>query len=500
MVDLFDFPLGPPDGSGYSVRWVFGRYSGRYNGIHAGEDWGLLSGNSLGRPVYTIGHGTVTYAQPYGWGVDQGVVIVRHVFPDGSTILSFYGHLDPPSVVLRPGDCVTRGQQVGAIGKPRGRPHLHFEVRDRMPDQPGPGYWSVDPRLAGWQIPTDYIWTYRIHTAPGVQWTRPFTATGSTGIGLLSDGTLAALDEQRLIGIDPLDGRLRWSRPVSGTIVQSVIDASGSALYASSAGGSLQAFDAVGGPLWELDFASALWPALMPLPGGGVVVHTDRRLTGLSASGEQLWQIDRVAPPDAWVLNGDELIFTTDAEIPILHTLDRAGHLVWAARIGGQPAIAGDQVFVYNSTGLYRLDRAAFAADLIVPLDPGFYAVGHIRVTPDGGLIIAHRGQSDQRLIWINADGTLRWDRSIPGLALGTPQLFTYADSVYGLTVDGDVMLLDPLTGDAQRLFDGGLGTRLEGEAWAFVTQAGEVLFDLRGGEIIALDLPGAFQAAGGTP
>ncbi|HZY45078.1 MAG TPA: M23 family metallopeptidase, partial [Anaerolineae bacterium] len=82
------------------------------------------------------------------------VVIVRHVFNDGRTILSFYGHLDPPSVVLNVGDCVERGQQVGEIGKPRGRPHLHFEIRHHLPARPVPAtgrsiqLWRVGNRRA----------------------------------------------------------------------------------------------------------------------------------------------------------------------------------------------------------------------------------------------------------------------------------------------------------------------------------------------------------------
>ena len=100
VVDLLDFPLGAPDGQDASARWPFGRYSERYKGIHAGEDWVYDFGSSLGKPVYTIGHGQVLYAEPWGWGGDKGTIIIRHVFADGSTIMSFYGHLDPPSVVL----------------------------------------------------------------------------------------------------------------------------------------------------------------------------------------------------------------------------------------------------------------------------------------------------------------------------------------------------------------------------------------------------------------
>src|SRR5450759_2530224 len=65
VVDMLDFPVGVPDGTNYSARWICGRYSDRYNGIHTGEDWIYLGGSSLGKPVHAIGHGQVTYAQPY---------------------------------------------------------------------------------------------------------------------------------------------------------------------------------------------------------------------------------------------------------------------------------------------------------------------------------------------------------------------------------------------------------------------------------------------------
>ncbi len=499
VVDLLDFPVGAPEGQGFAARWGFGRNSGRYNGIHAGEDWVRSGGQSLGQPVTSIGHGTVTYAQPLGWGVDRGVVIVRHVFPDGSTILSFYGHLDPPSVVLRAGDCVARGDKVGAIGKPRGSPHLHFEIRNHTPDDPGPGYWPVDPRRAGWQPPSDYVWAFRIRTAPGVQWTRPFTATGSTAVGLLADGALAALDDRRLIGLDPLDGSLRWSQPVSYTVHWAVVDAMGTAIYLSSRSGSVQAFDALGQPTWRVDFGGLSQPALMPLPGGGVVVHIQDRLIGLSASGQRLWQADRAAPPFDWTLNGDQLIFTTDAVYPVVHTLDRAGRLIWAARIGGRPAVAGDQVFIYNPDGVYRLNPEKLRADLLLPLDPSVFETGYIAALADGGVIVSHRGQTARRLIALNADGTLRWDRYLASVGTEMPRLMTYADRVYAITSDGDILSIDLADGEAQRIFDGGSATRLDGEAWAMITPGGQVLFDFRGGQMIALDAQAAIEVTLGA-
>ena len=210
VVDFFDFPLAAPEGLGAAARWPFGRYSERYSGIHAGEDWVYDFGSSLGKPVYAIGHGQVLYAAPLGWGVDKGTLIIRHTFADGRTIMSFYGHLDPPSVVLNAGDCVARGQQIAAIGQPRGRPHLHFEIRNIFPDRPGPGYWSVDPTLAGWEPPSEYIWDERMNMAPGVKWTRVFTDSDALSLGQLCHNLVAVYQLDRLAALDADTGKQVW--------------------------------------------------------------------------------------------------------------------------------------------------------------------------------------------------------------------------------------------------------------------------------------------------
>ena len=103
IVDTLDFPLDPPEALTVSYGGQgFGRFRSRYDQYHAGEDWQLLRGRAnLGVPVYAIGHGRVTYAHPNGWGRDKGVIIIRHTFADGSTVLSFYGHMEPDSVTLQ---------------------------------------------------------------------------------------------------------------------------------------------------------------------------------------------------------------------------------------------------------------------------------------------------------------------------------------------------------------------------------------------------------------
>ena len=129
VADGFDQPVGKPDGEGYYPSRGFHAY-------HPGEDWnGLGGGNTdLGDPVYAIGHGYVTFARDarMGWG---NVVLIRHIFLENGhlqTADSMYAHMD--KILVREGQQVTRGQQVGTIGTNRGMyaAHLHFEIRKNL--------------------------------------------------------------------------------------------------------------------------------------------------------------------------------------------------------------------------------------------------------------------------------------------------------------------------------------------------------------------------------
>jgi murein DD-endopeptidase MepM/ murein hydrolase activator NlpD len=127
--DGFDQPVGKPDGDGYYTSRGFHAY-------HPGEDWnGVKGGNSdLGAPVYAIGHGYVTFARDarMGWG---NVVLIRHIFMENGqlqTVDSMYAHMD--KILVREGQQVARGQQVGTIGTNHGMyvAHLHFEIRKNL--------------------------------------------------------------------------------------------------------------------------------------------------------------------------------------------------------------------------------------------------------------------------------------------------------------------------------------------------------------------------------
>jgi len=130
LADGFDQPVGKPDAEGYYMSRGF-----RAN-YHMGEDWnGLAGGNSdLGAPVYSVANGLVVMARDVrmGWG---NLVIIRHTFLENrqlSTVDSVYAHLD--KIMVREGQQVVKGQQVGTIGSNRGMytAHLHFEIRKNL--------------------------------------------------------------------------------------------------------------------------------------------------------------------------------------------------------------------------------------------------------------------------------------------------------------------------------------------------------------------------------
>lgn len=130
LADGFDQPVGKPDAEGYYMSRGF---RPRY---HMGEDWnGDDGGNSdLGDPVYCTANGVAVLARDMrmGWG---NLVIIRHVFMEEGkmkTVDSVYAHLD--KIMVKEGQQIVRGQQVGTIGTNRGmyKAHLHFEIRKNL--------------------------------------------------------------------------------------------------------------------------------------------------------------------------------------------------------------------------------------------------------------------------------------------------------------------------------------------------------------------------------
>jgi murein DD-endopeptidase MepM/ murein hydrolase activator NlpD len=538
VADRLDFPLDPPDAEEAWVVMGFGRAGSRY---HSGDDWLLTQASSFGASVHSTGHGQVTYAESYGWGADGGVVIVRHTFADRSTILSFYGHLHPSSIALNAGDCVARGDRLGTLGKPRTPPHLHFEIRSAMPGEPGRGYSSSDPTRAGWEAPAQYIWNRRLAASPGARWTRPLSGRATRILGRLNPDTFVALEDGDLIAVDVRDGSLRWRHPISERPGDATLNAGRSAVYVINGAGRLEAYrlaelEEAGTspgsqpsvrPAWRIDLDVSGAPGLAPLPGGGVAVSVRRvdyrrppggkgalsirrQMVAVSAGGRRLWELNVAAPSgwspqgDRWLLTGGRLVYTTGSQDADVWTIDEARPAAWGAHVGGRPFLGDGKLYVYDPEGVYRLDPETRSAELVYGLPRAYPGPGDMLALPGGGLLVAHGDRYDRRLIALNADGTLRWQRSYAGLPIGQPQLLMLGRRPY-LVLRNDTVSATTLTVFAIDLERPAL-TRISSAAGPRASRPADtaalaldpdgLLVNLGGGGMVAIDPPASGPAA----
>jgi len=524
VVDLLDCPLNPPYADGIIRGNDFGDYRAYYGGYHTGEDWWGPGGRSLGLRVHSIGHGKVTYAAPRGWGADGGTVVIQHVLSDGSTFFSFYGHLEPSSVVLHAGDCVARGELVGRIGRPSSPPHLHFEIRDHTPDGPGPGYWPTDPSLAGWQPPSQTIWEDQIANSPGVVWMRPAAAWGGTKVlGVLDDGTLVVLEDGRVLGISALDGNVRWSETSSIRATRGVVDNDRSMLYtANHYTGWIEAFliqkpregpPVVGAsPLvrvWEIKLDAHGSVTLTPLPAGGVVASFRQEMVGISASGRLLWTSDTPSQVLDWIPFGDRLLFSTTGENASIWEVDETGVSAWAMPDGGQLSVHDDQLVVYGEDGVYRTGPNMPSAELLYALPKGRPEEGDLVTLTEGGLLLIHADAFDKRLIVLDGNGRVRWQRSIARalreneyhllMVEGRPLILSHGRSPAASELS--VLGIELNRGVLVRLFAVRGWIPRPGESWAYALGDGRILLNIRSGSgagrLVALDARLAGEAVG---
>jgi murein DD-endopeptidase MepM/ murein hydrolase activator NlpD len=162
LADGFDFPVGKPEAEGYY------KARGFRSGGHMGEDWdGVRGGDTdFNDPIYCIGDGIVVFARDVhlGWG---NVVIVRHAYRESGTVKhidSLYGHLN--SILVRRGQRVARGQQVGTMGTAHGQydAHLHLEIRKNL--EIGMSKSKFQKNLSNYYDPSQFIASHR-HLSSG---------------------------------------------------------------------------------------------------------------------------------------------------------------------------------------------------------------------------------------------------------------------------------------------------------------------------------------------
>ncbi len=162
--------------NGYSDWYIYCTFNDDYCGggaycDHTGEDWNLRGGANvdLGAPVYAVSNGKVVdvrYNTSFG-----NQILIQHsdtLNTSDQNVWSQYSHLKSLPV-LKIGDSVYRGQQIGNIGSTgtgSTSSHLHFETRVRnysISGWPASGYRSNCPKAlelltnAGYRSPTNIL-------------------------------------------------------------------------------------------------------------------------------------------------------------------------------------------------------------------------------------------------------------------------------------------------------------------------------------------------------
>ncbi len=94
---------------------------------HAGQDYAAPADT----PIYAMAAGVVIHAGGSYEGRSENTIAIRHEI-GGKVYETWYVHMYDDGVLVKEGDTVTAGQQLGLVGSNGNStgPHLHFEVHD----------------------------------------------------------------------------------------------------------------------------------------------------------------------------------------------------------------------------------------------------------------------------------------------------------------------------------------------------------------------------------
>ena len=260
-------------------------------------------------------------------------------------------------------------------------------------------------------------------------------------------------------------------------------------------------------PVWEIRLDSSGSVTLTPLPNGGVVASFRQKMFGISASGRLLWTFDSPAQVLDWVRLGDRLIFSTTGEDASVWEVDETGLSVWAMPTSGQLIVHDDRLVVYSEHGVYQPSADAISTDLLYALPAGRLKQGELIALGDGGLLLLHIDSFDKRLIALNSDGTLRWQRSVARsfgrnehhllMVDGRPLIVSHRRSAAGGELS--VLGIDMDRGALVRLFAARGWTPRPGDIWAYAIGDGRILLNIGSrtgsGRLVGLNTRMALEA-----
>ncbi len=446
-MDAIDYPIEPLV-EGYDD---FARYRARFGGNHTGLDIGF---DRWGDPVYAVARGRVTYSDVEGWDTEKGVVIVEHMFPDGSRFYSLYGHMEQTDTLFFPsvGRCVERGDIIGGIGWPsRGRPHLHYEIRDFLPDDGGPGYVTGNPLEEGWYHPLDFTMLWQGRLLPGFAGSVTFNHVPGLPPVTLDSGVYAIASGNLLEGVAP-DGSVLWRVETAG-VVTGLAALPGDRVVAHTVEG--QAVTLQGGRY------AALWAVHGPdepfiTLGETLVFVTDGgALAAYDASGTVLWTVDGIGAERVLALqsNGQQIALIVRTE----------GGIRWRTVYANGQLSAGEPNFdsfittaplsdsdwlVLENRQVWRtsITESSVSADSLASVSVGRTAAMTVDAMGNSYLYL---GDAQDTLLALDAEGNVRWRVEAAYLDGFLPPLLDVGNGclLYGLSVDGRLSVINTADG-----------------------------------------------------
>lgn len=228
-----------------------------------------------------------------------------------------------------------------------------------------------------------------------------------------------------------------------------------------------------------------------------MLAATPDQLTAISENGEILWQADPLGPVVGWVLTYEALIITTDDEQTPLWSMDEAGARAWNAAIPGKPVVLGDHVYLYSEEGIYRLDPDTLSAELIYALPKGILKWGDIVPVAGEELLVVHADPDDRRLLALDPDGLLLWERSLGNFPSGQVQLLEVNDQAYLIVQQATsyannvaIYAIDTDSAELILIFKGGTRTPVTNPntTWAYAVNEETIVFNIGGGGLVAFN------------
>ena len=462
-------PCGVVDAIGYPVDGLvpgdddFGQYRPRFGGVHVGID---LAFGRWGEPVRAAMRGRVTYSDVTGWDSEKGVVIVAHHLPDDSLVYTLYGHMEQSDELRFPavGDCVTRQTVLGGIGWPsRGRPHLHYEIRNILPYEGGPGYIEGDPLAAGWHHPLVFTSLWQLRLAPGYLSSTTFSAIPSLPVLLTGAGGHVLASGERIIAGAPAQNGARW-QVETGSAVQGLAALPDGRIVAHTAAG--QAMTLANGRYEALWQVSSLDIPFQTLGETLIFAQEDGALVAYDAAGAQRWELPPL-PASARPGNftGDGALLASglrDAEAGILWRLvDPQGQVRYQARMERQSLLApaGDGSWLgLDGPRFFRITDGQRQELATLDSPPGNAAA----LTVDlAGNVYVFLDDNANSLLSLDAGGRLRWRVDGPVAPSPLPPLLETGSGclLYALDARGGLSLIDSADGNLLRrieLYAGG--------------------------------------------